>query len=200
MARVVPAPRSVTHPRGTLTAMRDDEHLVIHGSLRGWLAAIVSPTVLLLLGGAGVQGIGFRPLPTVLLLLGAGLALVVLLDLPRYSVFGHGGITRVCPLRRHHLAWDQVVAIERSRPHTGTILRNLADRRLGEAQVSGGLTARGRGRRKWLLADNLESREEHRSLRAILDRLEAPVMMRAPVPHADAPPTYLYRPRRGRRG
>jgi len=175
--------------------MRDDEHLVIHSSLRGWLAAVFSPTVLLLLGAVGVQGVGARPVPTVVLLLGAGLGLVVLLDLPRHSVFEDRGITRVCLLRRHFLPWDEVVAVERSRPHTGTILRNLADRGLGEAQVSGGLTARGRGRRKWLLADNLESREEHRSLRAILDRLETPVMMRAPAPHADAPPTYLYRRR-----
>ncbi len=198
-ASVVLAASGVIHPRGTLASMGDDD-LVIHSSLRGWLAAIFSPAALLLLGAAGVIGVGLRPIPTTLLLLGSGLAGVVLLDLPRYSVFSRRGITRVCPLRRHFLPWHDIVAIERTRPHTTTMLRNAVDRGIGEPQISGGLTARGRGRRKWLLADNLESREEHRSLRAVLDDLEVPVMLRAPAPHADAPPTYLYRRRSRGRG
>ncbi len=177
--------------------MSDDE-LVIHSSLRGWFSAAISPVALLLLGGAAAGGVGFRPVPLVLLLIGAVLAIVVVTDLPRHTRFTRDGVVRVCLLRTHRLPWTRLVAIERTRPNTMTLVRNLAERDREARQVSGGLIARGPGRRRWLLTDNLESRAEHDELARLLDRLDIPVPLRAPRPHADAPPTHLYRRRRDR--
>lgn len=174
------------------------DDLVIHSSLRGWFSAALSPTVLLLLGGVAVDGVGFRPVPAALLLIGAVLAIVVLTDLPRHSRFTPDGVVRVCLLRTHRLPWSRLVAIERTRPNTMNLVRNLAERDREARQASGGLIAQGPGRRRWLLTDNLESRAEHDELARFIDRHEIPVPLRAPRPHADAPPTHLYRRRRDR--
>ena len=177
--------------------MSDDE-LVIYSSLRGWVSAAISPTVLLALGAAAVGSVGFRPIPATLVLLGAGLAVVVATDLPRHTRFTATGVVRVCLLRTHRIPWNRLVAIERTRPNTTNLVRNLAERDQQARQVSGGLIARGPGRKRWLLTDNLESRPEHDALAHLLDRLDIPVPLRAPRPHADAPPTDLYRRRRDR--
>lgn len=172
---------------------------MVHTSLRGLLAAAVTPVALIALGAAALASSGFRAFPGLLLAGGLVLAAVVLADFPRRSEFDLTGITRVCWLRRQHIPWDRVVAIERSRPSTTSHARNLADRRsASERVVSGGLVARGAKRRRWLLTDRVESREEHRQLAALLERIARPVAMRAPAPHGGAPPTDLYRRRRGR--
>ncbi len=175
--------------------MHDDE-LVIHSSLRGWISAAISPTVLLALGAAAVGGVGFRPIPTTLLIIGALLTLVVATDLPRHTRFSTDGVVRVCLLRKQRLVWSRLVAIERTRPNTMNLVRNLAESDRDARQVSGGLIARGSGRKRWLLTYNLESRAEHDELARLLERHDIPVPLRAPRPHADAPPTYLYRRRR----
>lgn len=175
------------------------ERVVVHTSLRGLLAAAVTPVALIALGAAALASGGSRAVPSLLLAGGLVLAVVVLADYPRRSEFDLTGITRVCWLRRQHIPWDRVVAIERSRPSTTSHARNLADRRSSsERVVSGGLVGRGAKRRRWLLTDRVESREEHRQLTALLERVARPVVMRAPTPHEGAPPTDLYRRRRNR--
>jgi hypothetical protein len=175
----------------------DPDPVVVHSSLRGLGAGIVTPLVLLLLGGAALADGGLRWFPATLVVAGGVLAIVAVGDLPRRTEFDHGGITRVCWLRREHVPWGGVLAIERTRPGTAARTRNLVDRREGREQiVSGGLVARGRGKRRWLLTDRVESRAEHDRLVALLASLEAPVTMRASAPHAAAPPTDLYRRRR----
>lgn len=182
----------MAYPHG----MTPDDVLIIHGSLRGWANATISPLLLLLLGGAAMGATGSGPVPAALVLLGLLLLAVVVLDLPRHTRFTPEAVTRVCLLRRHTLAWDQLVAIDRTRPNTLTSARNLAERDRSARQVSGGLIARGAGRKRWLLTDNLESRAEYDALAALLERHEIPVPLRAVRPHADAPPTDLYRRRR----
>jgi hypothetical protein len=175
------------------------ERVEVHSSLRGLAAAVLTPIALIALGAAALASGGSRTFPTLLLAGGLVLAAVVLADFPRRSEFDLRGITRVCWLRRQHIPWDRVVAIERSRPSTASHARNLADRRSSsERVVSGGLVARGAKRRRWLLTDRVESREEHRQLTALLERVERPVTMRAPTPHEGAPPTDLYRRRQRR--
>jgi hypothetical protein len=174
----------------------DPDPVVVHSSLRGLGAGIVTPLALLLLGGAALADGGLRWFPAVLVLAGGVLAIVAVGDLPRRSVFDRDGITRVCWLRRQHVPWGRVLTIERTRPGTGARTRNLVDRREGrEPVVSGGLVARGRGKRRWLLTDRVESRAEHDRLVALVASLEAPVTVRASPPHAAAPPTDLYRRR-----
>jgi hypothetical protein len=183
----VPLPAS-TPPAG--------DRVVVHSTLRGLAAGVLAPTSLLIIGGFALARGGFRVRPT--LLVGGGLVLtaIVLFDLPRRAELDDTGVTRVCLLRRHRLPWSQVVAIERSRPTTLSVARTALDRRDGVGvRVSGGLVARGHGRRRWLLSDAVESRNEHDRIRGLLARLPTPVMLRAPTPHASAPPTDLYRRR-----
>jgi hypothetical protein len=173
------------------------ERVVIHASLRGLATAAFTPVALTALGGAAVASGGGRVVPLVVLVVGVGLGALVLFDLPRRAVFDRDGVTRVCWLRRQRVPWDRIVAIERTRPSTTSVARN-AMRREGtaeEARISGGLVARGRGKRRWLLTDQVESRREHERLRALLDALPRPVALRAARPHEAAPPTDLYRRR-----
>lgn len=169
--------------------------LVVHATLRGPVLGIAGSLALLALGGGALAQGGPRPFTLVLLAAGVGLGLVSVLDLPRRSEIGTDGITRVCLLRRHLLPWDTLAAIERARPARATVLRNTLDRREGrERHVSGGLVARGRGnKRRWLLTDQVESRDEHDRLVALVARLQPTLRVRAPRPHASASPTDLYR-------
>jgi hypothetical protein len=169
--------------------------VVVHTSIRGLLAAFATPLILLALGAIGWSSIGPRPVPVVFFAAGAILGVVVLYDHPNRVVFDRAGIHRLCPLRRHHLAWDRVAAIERPRPSSMATLRNMRERP-DEPITSGGLIARGTGRRRWLLTDRLESRAEYDRLRDLLVRLGSPVRLRAARPHEGVPPSGLYRPAR----
>jgi hypothetical protein len=183
----LPAPLRPTGP----------DRVVVHSSLRGLLAAAVTPIVLIALGAAALAAGGYRTVPILLLAGGLVLAAIVLVDFPRRVEFDLDGLTRVCWLRRQRLPWQRVVALERSRPSGSSHARNAVDRRASsERVVSGGLVARGAKRRRWLLTDRVESREEHRLLAALIERVDRPVVMRAPPPHEGAPPTDLYRRRR----
>lgn len=173
--------------------------VVVHTSWRGLLTAVSAPLILLVLGGLGLQA---GPGPVALVLTGSGLllGLVVALDYPRRAVFDRDGVERVCFLRRQRLPWDRLVAIERTRPTTVAQARNLRAAEARESRVvSGGLVARGPRRRRWLLTDRIESRGEYDRLAELLRDEEIPTLLRAPRPHADAPPSDLYR-RRSRHG
>jgi hypothetical protein len=171
--------------------------VVLHTSLRGLLSAYVAPAILMALGVMGWAGIGARPVPVTFLLVGVALGAVVLLDYPRRVRFDRAGVHRICLLRRHSLPWERLAAFERPRPSSTATLRNMRERP-DEPIISGGLIARGTGRRRWLLTDQLESRDEYDRLRELLDTIGVPVRLRAPRPHAGVPPTGLYRSARRR--
>jgi hypothetical protein len=171
--------------------------VVLHTSLRGLFAAYASPAILVTLGLMGWAGIGARPVPVTFILVGAALGAVVLMDYPRRVRFDRAGVHRICPLRRHSLGWERLASFERPRPSSTATLRNMTERP-DETIVSGGLIARGTGRRRWLLTDRLESRDEYDRLRDLLDTLGSPVRLRAPRPHDGVPPTGLYRSARRR--
>ncbi len=168
--------------------------LRLYTSWRGLLGAALTPIALLGLGALALGDGGLRLLPSLLVLAGLGLLLVALLDYPYTVTVSHGGITRHSVLRTQTLPWEALVALERTRPATSAVMRNLTDRQ-ADPQISGGLVARGRGRRRWLLTDRVESRMEHDRLVALLRTLGEPVELRAVRPHAEAPPTFLYRRR-----
>lgn len=168
--------------------------LSLHTSWRGLLGAGFTPLALIGLGGLALWDGGLRLLPSLLVLAGLGLLLVALLDYPHTVTIRDAGIVRHSVLRTQTLPWDELVALERTRPSTSAVMRNLTDRQ-ADPQVSGGLVARGRGRRRWLLTDRVESRMEHDRLVALLRALDGPVELRAVRPHAEAPPTFLYRRR-----
>jgi hypothetical protein len=171
--------------------------VVIHTSVRGLLAAGLTPLLLVGLGVLGWAGIGVRPVPMTFLLVGAALGVVALVDYPSRVEFDRAGVHRVCALRRHSLPWERVAALERPRPSSVATLRNLREQP-DLPVVSGGLLARSTGRRRWLLTDQLESRDEYDRLRELVTDVASPVRMRAARPHEGVPPTDLYRPARRR--
>jgi len=173
------------------------EPVVVHTSLWGLVGAAVSPAALLALGSVAAAASGPAPVPLLIVTLGVGLAVVTLVDMPRHTVFDDDGVTRVCWLRRHHLPWSRLVAIERTRPSTAATVRNLADRG-EERRISGGLVARGPGRRRWLLTDRVESNLEYDRLDALMRSLPVAAGLRAERPHDGVCPTFLYRPRQHR--
>jgi hypothetical protein len=179
--------------------MPDRTDLVsLHASLRGLAVVFLSPVLLIVIGTASVVTVGRHPVPLVLVGLGVVLLLVAAIDVPYRVDFSPRGIRRVCLLRTASIAWEDVVAIQRGRPTAASTLRNLRPEPNEEARVSGGLLARGRGRRRWLLTDVVESQDEHDRLRELLATVTTPVAMRAPRPHREAPPTDVYRPKRHR--
>jgi hypothetical protein len=167
--------------------------LTLHASLRGSVAVVVGPLLLVGLGVASLVVVGPHPIPAGLAVLGVLLLVGAAWDVPRRTEFRPDGIRRVCWLRTATVPWEDVVAIQRARPSTAATLRNLRPAPNEQPRVSGGLLARGAGRRRWLLTDQVESQDEHDRLRALLERLPTVVAMRATRPHREASPTDLYR-------
>lgn len=173
------------------------EPVTVHTSWRGLLSAVVSPLLLLGYAVLLVSSDGAGPIAVGALAIGLGLAVVAVLDYPIRSELSAEGVRRVCLLRSQLLPWSELVAIERAPGSARSALR----RRREDGQpkvVTGGLVARGRGRRRYLLTDRIESRREYDAIRALFDRLELATNLRAARPAEDAPPTDLYR-RSGRR-
>lgn len=169
-----------------------DDEVVVHTSLRGLAAAAIAPTALIALGAAALQG-GFRWLPASILVAGCVLAIGVLLDFPRHTRFTASGIVRRCALRAHHIPWADALAIERAPATTVDRVRSLKQES-PHAGPSGGLVARGPGRRRWLLTDRVESELEYDALAALL--ADNGTSLRAARPRMGTPPTDLYRRRR----
>jgi hypothetical protein len=194
--------------------------LVLHSSWTGLAAAVVTPALLLVFALWMLGARGPQPLPLALLTVAVATAGAALAGFPRQSRLDAEGITLTRLGRRRHLAWSEVRAITRGpgtqaarsralrEPGPGAG-RDPAGRPLGgtsprghattdeELPVSGGLIAVGVGRRRWLLTDQVESRAQFDALTALTRHLDPPVPVRAKRPHAAAPPTDLYRRRRG---
>lgn len=151
--------------------------------------------ILLALGGLVLRDGRASAPGIVLLVLGAILGTIALVDYPYRCRFAPNGIQRRMALRTHHLAWTDLVALERTRPSTATVLRNLTDRK-AEPQISGGLVARDGGRKRWLLTDRVEGQMEFDRLVALVATLDRPIEVRAQRPHTEATPTFLYRRQR----
>ncbi len=155
--------------------------MVLYSSRVRW--AVVTLGAAILVGGFGIVLIvdGPGPVPVAGFVLGVMASLVVALDQPRRVEFGPDAIVRVCPLRTHRIAWDEVVALERLRR-------------------GGGLVARCVGGRRVVLVDRREGRVEHECLVALVGSCAPGVAVSADEPAVDARPTDLYRRPRDRSG
>ncbi|MBW3618874.1 MAG: hypothetical protein KY461_01400 [Actinobacteria bacterium] len=171
--------------------------VTVHTSWRGVLSSAISPVVLLGYGLLVLSARGPAPVALVALVVGVGLAGVALFDYPRRTEFSPEGIRRVCPLRDDVLPWSRTVAIERAPGSVRSAIRLRGDDT--PKAPTGGLVARGLGRRRHLLSDRVESRREYDELEALLDGLDVTTVLRAGRPGADVPPTDLYRRRAGHR-
>lgn len=170
------------------------EPVTVHTSWRGLGSALLSPTVLLAYAAVLLSAGGTGPVASISLLVGLGLAGVGLFDYPHRTEFSHEGIRRVCLLRTQLLPWADVVAIERAPGSVRSAIRQRGDDTPKVA--TGGLVARGLGRRRYLLTDRIESQGEYDRLRELLESLDVATSLRAGRPNPDVPPTDLYRPSR----
>lgn len=167
----------------------DRSAVTLHSSWRGIVLGSLGAVALAAAGTYGVIAVGFEFIPTTLLVIGWIFLLTMVFDFPIASRFTSEGVERRMMLRRHHLRWEDVEQLTRTRP---TMIK--VDRRLEH----GSLAAK-KGRRRYLLVDRLESADEFDAVVEIVeakgaagDHLGASML---PRPGAKVPPTWLYRRR-----
>ncbi|MBS3940010.1 MAG: PH domain-containing protein [Actinobacteria bacterium] len=173
----------------------DDPNLTLYPSLRGLLAVLLTPHLLILLGAWGLAN-GVNLVALAMVIGGVATAAVGLYSYPRHVVLSPAGIELVSVLRRRLLPWEQVRAIERTRPGGARRLQARRDA-AGDTDSgpSSGLLARGHGRRHWMLTDHVESADEYDRLCAIAAAAPDGPRVGARRPADDTPPTWLYRRR-----
>jgi hypothetical protein len=168
------------------------EPVRIYSSMRGLLAAGIAPGLLVALVIVGLNAQPrFSPIMIVISILALVLGGAALLDLPRHTVFGPDGVTRVCALRRHTLRWDDIVVLRRAR---GSLIANLRSRDPEHTGV-GPLIAKV-GRRNYLLCNQSESRPEYDRIVAGMAVWAPELVMGAARPPVKVPPSDLYRRRK----
>ena len=171
----------------------DRDHLVLYPTWVGLLASGLVPPGLLLLAWASFAVGGSNPVAWGLFVVATTTGLWAGQQFPRHVVVGPGGIERRCLLRTHHLGYDEVAAIERGPAPRIATARAMRSNDLRERQqVRSGLVAAGTGRRRWMLTDQPESREEYDRLAAVLIAHSGTHLL-ASRPQAGSTPTSLYR-------
>lgn len=169
--------------------------LVLYSSIRGSISGLAAPLLLLLAAAAGWWR---QPRVGTGMAIALGLAVVLLLafllDHPQRAVFDHTGVTRVCWWRHHHIGWTRIDRLSRGR---GSALANPRRKEGPSVRATGPLVAVV-GRRRYLLIDQCESRNEYEALRRSLEGWGVKASLAATPPPLDAPPTDLYRRKRGR--
>ncbi len=169
------------------------DHLVLYPTWTGLLAAGLVPPGLLLLGWLALEAVGPGVVAVGLFLGGTAAAVLAGRDFPRHVVFGPLGIERRCLLRRHVLPYAEVAAIRRAPAPRSALARAARSKDpAARARVSSGLLAASRGRRRWMLTDQPESREEYDRLASLLITY-GPTALEATRPPAGTAPTSLYR-------
>lgn len=170
-------------------------HLVLYPTWAGLLAAGLVPPGLLLLGLLAWASTGSGAVSWTLLAAGTGTVILAGRDFPRHVVIGLDGIERRCLLRRHVLPFSEVAAIQRApAPRLAAARAARSDDAVDRQRVMGGLLAAGHGRRRWMLTDQPESREEYDHLATLLVAGGGPDLQ-AGRPTPGSTPTSLYRRR-----
>ncbi len=161
--------------------------ITLHSSWRGVLSSLVGASVVFLVGALSTSLTGGAVGSLVLLGLGLVLLMIVLFDFPVAAEFDADGVVRRPLLRRHRISWSDVDQLTRARPGIAAAARNLKP---------GGLVAK-IGRRRYLLVDQCESRDEHDLLVQVLAASSEQLWLDDLVlPPEDVDPTWTYRRRR----
>jgi len=169
--------------------VRPGDPVVLYSSLPGVLNGYVSPVLLILLSAWAGWTRGPTLLSTGIGAVGVAFVAIALFDMPLHTVFGREGVVRVCALRRHHLAWTSITAIER-------VPKRMPLRRVeGRPRRPGGLVAV-IGKRKYLLCNRPEGAFEFDALQASVRQWDDAVAIRAGRPPETTVPTNLHRRRR----
>lgn len=159
------------------------DSVTLHTSWRGIVTSAAGAFIVLAAGVLVVAAVGFRVLPTLVLVAGLIATLIVLFDYPIAVTFDADGLTRRTPLRRQRMQWSAIDQLSRSRPGIVAGVRKLAH---------GGLVAVV-GRRRYMLVDRCESPDEFAELERLLDPIDEGILASVPRPHLAAAPTWLYR-------
>jgi hypothetical protein len=152
-------------------------------------SALVTTAMAVVAWGAGATVVSVG-----LTVVAGAIVAIVVVDYPVATEFSATGVVRRCPLRRQHLAWDRVEMLTRSAGATLLRRDRASVDRVGE---DGGLVAVV-GRRRYLLVNVAESRDECAVVRGRLDAWGVPTRWRAGPPPEHQPPTWMYRRRRWR--
>lgn len=165
-----------------------DHVVVLHPTRSGWVQTWAGGASMLLLAVlATVFGRGVIA-PLLFTILGGGALAWIAWDVPSRVEVGPDGVTRVCVLRRDHLPWGELVAIERHArraPKREDGRKAPGDDTAAAKQRKGsrgGLTARGTGRRSWQLTDRAEGYRQYEALRRIMARHAPATLLRAGAP------------------
>ena len=161
-----------------------DGWVTLHSSWRGIILNTSGALLVLIAGIWAVSSAGWKVVPTLVLLFGMSLAGVVALDYPIASSFSADGVTRRMMLRHQYMDWDRIDQLSRTRPKLLSSWRKLGH---------GGLVAIV-GRRRYLLVDHCESRNEFNEVeRLVGERADEIGLWEVPRPAEEASPTWLYR-------
>jgi hypothetical protein len=179
------------------------EPVELHSSLLRLTAAYAGPSGLIVIAVAGMlANRRVHVVALIVLALGVGLGLVAALDYPRTTRFGPDGVARRSLLRVQRLPWSRIDALTRSadlwiaarQDVPGPTARPVPSP-TRRRRPPGGLVAM-RGRRRYLLVDQVESRTEYDRLRHGVEEWAPEVRILAEPPPPDIAPTTTYRRRR----
>jgi hypothetical protein len=170
---------------------QEDRSVTLHSSWRAVAGGYVGPLILLGITAIAVQRAGVGPIAVAMAAFSLILIAILLFDFPVATRFDERGLVRRMPLRHHRVDWDDIERLSRAR---GKV---LDPRRFADRSNRGGLVAVV-GRRRYLLVDQAESRQEFESLAALLERVAPWLVDEGLLPPENSPPTFLYRRRRWR--
>ena len=84
------------------------ESVTLHTSWRGIVTSAAGAFIVLTAGVLVVAAVGFRVLPTLVLVAGVVATLIVLFDYPIAVTFDSDGLTRRTLLRRQRMRWSAI--------------------------------------------------------------------------------------------
>ena len=161
-----------------------DDSITLHSSWRGIVLNFSGALLVLAAGLWAVAGGGVNVISVIILLMGAALVAVVLFDYPVASTFSADGVVRRTMLRHQHIDWGRIDQLSRTRPKLLASFRKIGH---------GGLVAV-IGKRRYLLVDHCESRDEFKELERITgDRAEEIGLDEVPRPAKGTAPTWVHR-------
>lgn len=164
------------HPAG--------DSVTLHSSWRGIILNASGALLVLTAGIWSVSSGGVNVISVAILLMGLSLVAVVLFDYPIASTFSADGVVRRMMLRHQRMSWDRIEQLSRTRPKLLSNFRKLAP---------GGLVAV-IGKRRYLLVDHCESRDEYKELERLVDeRADEIGLWEVPRPAKGTAPTWVYR-------
>lgn len=158
--------------------------LTLHSSWHGIVGGYLGGGALLALGALAASRAGWTVLPTIIFIGGLVLLAIAVFDYPIATTFDELGFVRHALARRHRVAYEEVSQLTRTRP-----------RMIGGGNRLGGLVA-AVGRRRYLLVDQPESRDEFDALSHLLARAAPGLVDDDLSPTVAGSPTWLYRRRR----